>query len=135
MAKGDYTITVDVRKLQAIIAQSPQVMGTELRKLAFEGERYVKQSFGTGSKGRQYGNHTASGEGSPPAVDTGKLRNSINVKKVGTFGYSINTGDTEYAPHLEFGTTKMGARPFMLPMAVWLRGQMNDENRWRGIAK
>lgn len=59
--------------------------------------------------------HIASEEGNPPAVDTGRLRNSIQmVFKNGGFTGEVSA-NTNYAVHLEFGTTKMGARPFMQP--------------------
>lgn len=97
-------IDLDIKKLEQVQAQMPQFVGRELRKLAFEGEAFIKMSFGT----------SPSAAGMPPGVDTGKLRNSIRAEKLGTFGWQIAT-DTEYGPHLEYGTSKMAARPFMGP--------------------
>lgn len=45
------------------------------------------------------------------AVDTGNLRNSISHASDGTYAY-IGT-DVEYAPYVEFGTSRMEARPFL----------------------
>ena len=63
----------------------------------------------------------ASAEGEFPATDTGVLANNIVVKR-DTDGLG---GDVEsranYSSALEFGTSKMGARPFMQPSL--------DENR------
>ena len=63
----------------------------------------------------------ASAEGEFPATDTGFLANNIVVKR-DTDGLG---GDVEsradYSASLEFGTSKMGARPFMQPSL--------DENR------
>ena len=84
--------------------------------------------------------HRASAPGSPPAVDTGRLRASISTNWSGS---GINRGvvgkeaqledgignpgtsptefrvvvgtNVEYAPFLEFGTKRMAARPFMRP--------------------
>ena len=57
----------------------------------------------------------ASAEGEFPATDTGFLANNIVVKR-DTDGLG---GDVEsranYSSALEFGTSKMGARPFMQP--------------------
>jgi HK97 gp10 family phage protein len=51
-------------------------------------------------------------------VDTGYLRESIHVMPLGFSGYRFGgkVYDTvEYAPHQEYGTVKMRARPFMRP--------------------
>ena len=50
-----------------------------------------------------------------PAVDTGDTRGSIFVDP-GTPSFSQRIGPTtEYAPFIEFGTSRMSARPFMIP--------------------
>lgn len=58
-----------------------------------------------------------SSPGSMPGVDTGALRASMQHeiargKYKGTYFTPM-----EYAPHLEYGTTRMAARPFMTPSA------------------
>jgi HK97 gp10 family phage protein len=58
--------------------------------------------------------HTASAPGEPPAVDTGFLRNSIQVDEV-TPNEAIIAPHTDYAEHVEFGTSRMAARPYMRP--------------------
>ena len=45
-------------------------------------------------------------------VDTGATRNSIMATQLGRFEWTIGAS-THYAPHLEFGTVHMAARPFM----------------------
>ena len=62
--------------------------------------------------------HQASAPGEPPANDTGTLLNSINVavdakKLEATVGTKLG-----YGAHLEFGTTKMRARPWLHPALV-----------------
>ena len=42
-------------------------------------------------------------------VDTGRLKNSINLRRIGTMSWQLRAG-TEYAASVEFGT--MGAAPF-----------------------
>lgn len=90
-----------------------------LRALAFEGERIVKESFGTSPGGRTYRrgsvSHTASLPNYPPNVDTGNLRASIRVRPINAQKFEI-VAATEYAAYLEYGTSKMKARPFMGPM-------------------
>ena len=52
-----------------------------------------------------------------PASDTGRLVNSIahDVIKQGNNFMGRVIASAEYAVHLEFGTNKMGARPFLRP--------------------
>ena len=61
--------------------------------------------------------HQVSAEGEAPASDTGRLANSIahDVVKEGNSFIGRVIASTEYAIHLEFGTSKMGARPFLRP--------------------
>lgn len=54
-------------------------------------------------------------------VDTGRLRNSISHTQDGDSAY-IGT-NVEYAPYVELGTSKMGARPYLKPAAT----EHNDE--------
>ena len=49
------------------------------------------------------------------AVDTGAMRNSIGVD-VGTLQATIGP-TVSYAPHLEYGTSRMAPQPFMNPAA------------------
>lgn len=81
----------------------------------------VQVGMGAGGSGRVYTRgsrtHTASAPGAMPAVDTGALRASMQHeiargKYTGTYYTAM-----EYAPYLEYGTTKMQPRPFMTPAA------------------
>lgn len=48
-------------------------------------------------------------------VDTGRLRSSIAVDSVaGGLGAEVGT-NVEYAPHVEFGTKRQNAQPFLYP--------------------
>lgn len=59
--------------------------------------------------------HTASAAGEPPASDTGYLVNNIFLNvDVDQLGASVESR-AEYSSFLEFGTSKMAARPFMQP--------------------
>ncbi len=59
--------------------------------------------------------HRASAAGEPPATDTGYLVSKIftNIDPVG-LGASVESR-ADYSSFLEFGTSKMAARPFMQP--------------------
>jgi HK97 gp10 family phage protein len=45
-------------------------------------------------------------------VDTGATKNSIAASRIDELTWEVGP-TTEYAPAIEFGTWKMGARPFM----------------------
>ena len=61
--------------------------------------------------------HKASAAGEPPATDTGFLVNNITiVMDIADKGLSANVESrADYSSFLEFGTSKMAARPFMQP--------------------
>lgn len=58
--------------------------------------------------------HTASSEGQPPMSDTGRLANSITFDRVGDLTATVGS-ELAYAPWLEYGTSRMAARPFFRP--------------------
>lgn len=85
-------------------------------------EKTAQESIKNKGTGRSYTRrgitHTASAPGQPPATDSGFLGQNItmNVKSMpnGTIvGQVISAAP--YSKALEFGTTKMMARPFMQP--------------------
>lgn len=57
--------------------------------------------------------HRASAPGEAPATDTGRLIGSIRANVTGTSASVI--ADTVYAAALEFGTSTIEARPFLIP--------------------
>ena len=119
-------VVVNFNKLPQLIANNPKLADAAVDALARDGERYVKQIMeespadgatyivGTGQV------HVASSPGNPPRIDTGTLVNSIYVGIAGYLKRRIS-GQTDYLMLLEFGTSKMAARPSFLPMAVYLQ--------------
>ena len=57
--------------------------------------------------------HQASAPGEPPMSDTGRLASSMQFEIDGLTGYVFTP--VEYGPYLEFGTSRMAARPFLFP--------------------
>jgi HK97 gp10 family phage protein len=67
---------------------------------------------------------TAAAEGQPPNTDTGKLVRSIKARKTGQKEASVGIfgQDAPYGKYLEYGTNKMGERP-------WLRPALKNKKR------
>lgn len=89
--------------------------------LAFDTQAFAITGIQRGPKsGRTYVRgsvtHTASAPGQYPASDTGRLANSIGVASdIRDRGASITVGTAvAYGPMLEFGTSRMAARPWLL---------------------
>ena len=53
-----------------------------------------------------------------PNVDTGVLRNSVTHAVDARGGYVIVGTNVEYAPHIELGTVRQKAWPFLRPAAT-----------------
>ena len=47
-------------------------------------------------------------------VDTGAAKNSLNTRKISSKRYYVEDG-VEYGIHLELGTSRMQAQPFLVP--------------------
>lgn len=118
MSMPDISIEVS-RKVQAI--------GQEMQSRAVRASRVLKNTELQVLRGRGRGRvykkayknayYAASAPGSPPAVRTGRLRNSFRpVGSVSTGALSVTAAietDTHYAGYLEHGTRKMAARPYV----------------------
>jgi HK97 gp10 family phage protein len=73
--------------------------------------------------------HTASAPGQPPMSDTARLANSITFDRLGDLTASVGS-ELNYAPWLEYGTSRMAARPFFRPAVERMRpkyiGKLED---------
>ena len=109
------SIRVKIKRndLMRVKKAAPKKADAALNALTAEGLAYVVNSFGV----------SPSPVGSPPGVDTGTLKNAMHWRKRKNLLYAIVSG-VDYAAPLEFGTSRMGARPFMGPMAKWLELQV-----------
>lgn len=110
MASAGYGVQINKDKLQNLIRTSPEKASNLVTAMALDGQAYVVRSFTV----------SVSAPGEPPGVVTGTLKNSIKVEPLGPFKKAIIT-QVDYAAHLEFGTEKMAARPYMGPMAAYLQ--------------
>lgn len=126
----DLSIRINHNNIPFILAQAAPRMDMVIRSLAHMGRSYSVLSIQRPSPGMRQTRYsprrvvTAAKPGQPPNTDTGFLANSITVQPgKRDLQYDIAVG-ADYGPYLEFGTPRMGARPFMGPMAVWLNGQI-----------
>lgn len=68
-------------------------------------------------------NHVPSKPGEPPNEDTGFLRININVTQRAPLRVRISA-DAPYSGFLEFGTSRMEARPFMRPALAKVKDEI-----------
>lgn len=92
---------------------------------------------GTGGDSGVRARYTASSPGNPPGVRTNRLKGGISSNKTGKKMQRVVGTNVNYARHLEFGTVKMAARPFMRPgfeaaKKPMLRVFLNTVKRRRG---
>lgn len=138
----DFEVKVEgLDRIQQALPQVQQNVEAELRKALFASANQVegeaKKSVAAGGKtGRIYKRrsvtHRSSAPGEAPASDTGRLLNSINAYPAPANRLESTTvagrGTAKYAAMLEFGTTKMAARPFMFPALEkskdWIRERL-----------
>lgn len=106
---------------------SKAVIGT-----AMELRRDVVKSIQRGpASGRTYQKynprrtHTASAPDQPPMSDTGRLANSITFDKIDDLTASVGSA-IAYAAYLEYGTSRMAARPYFRPAVQRIEDKFND---------
>lgn len=92
-------------------------------------EDAVKSIMAHKSQGREYTRgsvkHTASKAGSPPNQDRGTLARNIRVTMNDDLTADV-TSNAPYSEALEFGTSRMGARPFMTPASEGQRAKHKE---------
>jgi HK97 gp10 family phage protein len=69
--------------------------------------------------------HQASAPGQAPASDTGRLANSIFFDTRGPLTAVVGS-NVVYALYLEYGTTRMAARPFFRPAVEAIRPKLQS---------
>jgi HK97 gp10 family phage protein len=128
MVSAKIQIKLNKAELTKIINQA--------ENLVYDGSVYMaeemKKSIASGAKsGRRYGSHTSSAPGQSPANWTGKLLRSIKIQK--TKGMAFVYITAKYAEFLEFGTSKMRPRPFIIPAFIKTKRYIQD--RLKRISK
>jgi len=121
-------INLKVKNLKKVLSQLNRLqkdMEVPFQEIVKGGGQLIRgeaiKSIQTGSKsGVMYQmyhprrEHRASAPGEAPASDTGNLVSKIIVKQKSKDITSVES-NADYSAYLEYGTSKMEARPFMLP--------------------
>lgn len=104
----------------------------EVTKVALQGEAEAKVILSTPGTGRQYPRgknavHVASSPGQPPAPDTGALRNKITHEVIARRDEIVARviSPQRYSLHLELGTERIAARPFLRPLLGKMKAAAN----------
>jgi HK97 gp10 family phage protein len=122
MVKATVELKINEAELTKIINQAENLVHDGSVYMAEE----MKKSISSGAKsGKKYGNHTSSAPGQSPANWTGKLLKSIKVQKSKGIAFVYITA--KYAEFLEFGTSKMRPRPFIIPAFIKTKKMIQDK--------
>lgn len=121
-------ISVDVKIDRRAFRGLEDTVNQLLEKAALEAETEMKNSITEGGKSgityiRNDREHTASAPGQAPANDTGKLAGGINYNRISDNLHEIKI-TTEYALALEVGTSRMAARPFIMPAILKVKRRL-----------
>jgi HK97 gp10 family phage protein len=132
MVKTGVTLKINSVALDNMFRAAEKAVNDSANNVAKE----MKKSILTGSKsGRQYfikgRRHQSSAPGQPPANSTGQLVRSIKVKTTNN-GQEV-TIDAEYATFLEYGTSRMRPRPFIMP--ALMKVKKNLLSKLKGLVK
>ena len=113
-------VSVKVKSIDPKYRETIQKYEKELSRIVKFGINDVRnialQNISNGAKSgtvRSDG-HKQSAVGEYPATDTGYLISNINVIFETSLSGRVES-NADYSSHLEFGTSKMGARPFLQP--------------------
>jgi phage gpG-like protein len=110
-----------LNQMKKLGADADAVVLKTITDLVLQTQGLAKIGIQRGPKsGRTYqrGNitHQASAPGQYPATDTGRLASSVMIDLPVPGGLTGRVGtNVQYGPMLEFGTSRMAARPWLLP--------------------
>ena len=104
------------KALKQYKTQIEQIIAIGGQMVRNEAVKSIQQNSGGGKVYTRGGTtHVASPPNSPPNTDTGFLASNVFLKiDADKMGCSVESR-ADYSEHLEFGTSKMKARPFLQP--------------------
>ena len=134
-------VIIEFNDIPRVLKKNPDLFDGAVDSFAEDGVRFVRQimkdSPATGNVYFIEGvSHTSSSPGNPPRPESSALINSLNVQPAGK-GQRIIADGVDYGIMLEFGTSKMEARPFFGPMIAKLKKDAPQyfKDVGKGIAK
>ena len=121
-------VSITVKNVQKVIGQLRKLntqLEPDFREIIKGGAQKIRgeaiKSIQSGSKSgivyEKYNprrSHRASAPGEAPASDTGNLVSKIMVKQLTKDKVAVES-NADYSAYLEYGTSRMQPRPFMLP--------------------
>lgn len=113
---GDIEVKIVFNRLPRLSREMEAKVADVVKEHALAAKADMQAQMAQAKSGRWYGAHQASAPGEAPAIDTSELVNSLGAKALKRLVWMVWAG-AEYAIHLEYGTVKMAARPFMRPAA------------------
>ena len=106
------------RQLAELAGDADAVMSEVVANLAIDTEREAVQGIqrGPATGAVRPDGSRASAPGEYPMSDTGRLANNVvaNLPTSGNISAEVGT-NVQYGRYLEFGTSRMAARPWLLP--------------------
>jgi HK97 gp10 family phage protein len=108
-----------INEATQVTEHAADVMANEMKKSILTGAKSGQQYFSNGKR------HQSSAPGQAPANNTGALVRSIKVKKNGR--EATISIEKDYAIYLEFGTSKMRPRPFIIPAFLKTKKWFSDK--------
>jgi HK97 gp10 family phage protein len=108
-----------INEASKVTEGAADVMANEMKQSILTGAKSGGQYFSNGKR------HQSSAPGQSPANNTGALVRSIKVKK--NEREATISIEKDYAIFLEFGTSKMRARPFIIPAFLKTKKWFSDK--------
>lgn len=105
-------ITISVSGLDAINAQLANLLDEKLQQ--------------TDEAVQEAGINTEAGAKQLAPVDTGRFRSGYQYQNTGLYQCQVSN-PVEYGPDLEWGTSKMAARPSLFPAAATAETQLQSD--------
>ena len=126
------TVRLDTRELDRIAKGLGVKTDKVVEALAFEVERdaKIKAPYVTGALEGSIYTRTQKGGTRPKKM---KGHNYVELPKPSGKIIAVVGSDIEYAAYVEFGTHKMGMRPYLGPAVEGKARKLNDGSTWREL--
>jgi len=108
-----------INDAEKITSEAADIMAVTMKASILTGAKSGQQYFSNGKR------HQSSAPGQAPANNTGALVRSIKVNK--DKNKATISIEKNYAVYLEFGTSKMRPRPFIIPAFLKTKKWFSDK--------